>query len=89
MNFKSFLLMLQLSCCIIPAIAQKDTLPAPNATKSSKNYSRVIGWPEAKMPQAPAGFTVTKYADGFKTPAGCMLHPMVIYWWQKATLILN
>jgi glucose/arabinose dehydrogenase len=75
MNFKSFLLMLQLSCCIIPAIAQKDTLPAPNATKSSRNYSKVIGWPGVKIPQAPPGFVVTKYADGFQNPRWMYVTP--------------
>lgn len=44
-----------------------DTLPAPYATKSSMNFSKVIGWGD-KMPIAPAGFTVSRYADGFQNP---------------------
>jgi len=39
-------------------------LPAPYATKSTTNFSKVIGWKEAEKPVAPEGFTVTKYADG-------------------------
>ena len=45
-----------------------DTLPDPFATKSSKNFSKVIGWPEGKTPVAPAGFTVTKFAGGLSHP---------------------
>jgi glucose/arabinose dehydrogenase len=46
---------------------KKDTLPPPHATKSSMNFSKVIGWKD-QMPKAPKGFTVTKYADGFQNP---------------------
>lgn len=45
-----------------------DTLPAPFATKSCKNFSKVIGWKDGAIPLAPAGFTVTKFADGFEHP---------------------
>ncbi len=45
-----------------------DTLPDPYATKSSKNFSKVIGWPQGKTPVAPAGFTVTKFAEGLSHP---------------------
>ena len=45
----------------------KDTLPAPFATKSAKNFSKIIGWGD-KMPVAPAGFTVTKFADSLDHP---------------------
>jgi len=52
------------------AIAQthhnfNDTLPQPFATKSVNDFSNVIGWKNGNKPIAPAGFTVTKYADGF------------------------
>ncbi|MBC7903069.1 MAG: sorbosone dehydrogenase family protein [Gemmatimonadaceae bacterium] len=46
---------------------QSDTLPAPYATKSSMNFSNVIGWDD-KKPVAPEGFIVTKYAEGFDHP---------------------
>ncbi|ASZ11035.1 sorbosone dehydrogenase family protein [Chitinophaga pendula] len=45
-----------------------DSLPAPYATKSVTNFSKVLGWSDGKTPKAPAGFTVTKYADGFQNP---------------------
>jgi glucose/arabinose dehydrogenase len=41
--------------------ANKINLPDP--TESHRKNSKVIGWPEGKMPTAPQGFTVTKFAD--------------------------
>lgn len=46
----------------------QDSLPPPNATKSNVKFSKVIGWPANKTPVAPAGFVVTKFADGFNNP---------------------
>src|SRR5436190_481512 len=43
-------------------------LPPPNSTKSTKNFSKVVGWPGALTPTAPTGFTVTKFAAGFDHP---------------------
>jgi len=43
-------------------------LPPPNATKSTKNFSKVVGWPEGMTPSVPNGFVVTKFADGFHHP---------------------
>lgn len=48
--------------------AQTDSLPAPYATKSSKNYSNVLGWHEGKTPVAPQGLTVTAFATDLKNP---------------------
>jgi glucose/arabinose dehydrogenase len=45
-----------------------DSLPAPFATKSVNNQSKVVGWPADKTPVAPEGFTVTKYADKLESP---------------------
>jgi len=47
---------------------QADSLPAPFATKSSQNFSNVIGWKDGETPVAPAGFSVTKFADGLEHP---------------------
>src|SRR3954468_21279019 len=44
------------------------SLPPPLATPSSKNFSKVVGWPGSLTPTAPTGFTVTRFADGFKHP---------------------
>lgn len=54
---------------------KKDTLPAPYATKSVRNFSNVIGWKEGKTPIAPKGFVVTKYADGFENPRWMYITP--------------
>src|SRR5215204_567849 len=45
-----------------------DSLPPPYATKSAKNFSKVVGWKDGKTPVAPQGFTVTKFADGLDHP---------------------
>ncbi len=50
-------------------------LPAPFATPSARNNSKAIGWPEGKMPTAPAGFTVTKFADGLDNPRWVYVAP--------------
>ncbi len=47
---------------------QHDTLSAANIGKSVKNFSKVIGWKEGETPKAPAGFTVTKFADALENP---------------------
>ena len=48
--------------------AQTDTLSDAYKSKSVKNFSDVIGWKDEEMPKAPAGFTITKYADGLENP---------------------
>jgi glucose/arabinose dehydrogenase len=45
-----------------------NTLPPPFHTPSVRNESKVLGWSDGKMPQAPAGFTVTKFADKLNSP---------------------
>jgi glucose/arabinose dehydrogenase len=49
-------------------IEKNDTLPPPFHSKSKKNFSKVIGWKDGKMPVAPAGFTVSKFADSLDHP---------------------
>jgi len=66
--FTSFLLMVIITTNVFSQQQKKDTLPPPNATKSSMNFSNVIGWKDGKMPLAPKGFVVTKYAEGFRNP---------------------
>ncbi|MGN6492420.1 MAG: PQQ-dependent sugar dehydrogenase [Agriterribacter sp.] len=48
--------------------AVADTLPPPFATKSTMNFSNVVGWKENEKPVAPAGFTVSKFADSLQNP---------------------
>ena len=45
-----------------------DNLPAPNSTESVTRFSKVVGWPDNKIPTAPAGFTVTRFADKLDNP---------------------
>ena len=52
-----------------------DTLPPPYSTKSSMNFSNALGWKEGRTPTAPAGFTVTKYADKFDNPRWMYVTP--------------
>ena len=52
-----------------------DSLPAPYATKSVKNYSNVIGWPNNKTPLAPPGFKVTRFAEGLQNPRWIYVTP--------------
>ncbi|MFD2999707.1 PQQ-dependent sugar dehydrogenase [Pontibacter toksunensis] len=54
---------------------QQVTLPPPHATESSRNFSNVIGWENGRTPKAPAGFTVTKYADGLQNPRWLYVTP--------------
>ena len=52
-----------------------DSLPLPYATKSVKNYSKVLGWPEGRAPSAPTGFKVTRFADGLQNPRWLYITP--------------
>jgi len=50
-------------------------LPAPNTDASKTKFSKVIGWPDGKTPIAPAGFTVTKFAENIKSPRNIYIAP--------------
>jgi glucose/arabinose dehydrogenase len=50
-------------------------LPAPYATPSVRNNSKVIGWPEGKTPILPAGFRVTLFAKGLDNPRWMYVAP--------------
>ncbi|SEW39115.1 PQQ-dependent sugar dehydrogenase [Chitinophaga arvensicola] len=66
---RKYLLSLLLLWIIKQLSAQTSiSLPAPHATKSHTNYSHVKGWKPGETPQAPAGFEVLLYADGFENP---------------------
>ncbi len=47
---------------------QADTLAAPYETKSVQNFSKITGWKNGEAPVAPAGFTVSKFAEGLDHP---------------------
>lgn len=50
-------------------------LVAPFASESVTKNSEVIEWPEDKMPIAPEGFTVSRFADGFEHPRWTYVAP--------------
>lgn len=52
-----------------------DSLPQPYATKSSVNFSRVIGWPKDVMPKVPEGFSVSLFAGGLNNPRWIYIAP--------------
>ncbi len=54
---------------------ETDSLPPPYATKSSTKNADVVGWPSGKMPVAPNGFKVEKYADNLNNPRWIYVGP--------------
>lgn len=50
-------------------------LPSPYSTKSAVKLSKVIEWPAGKTPVAPAGFTVTRFADDLRHPRSTYVAP--------------
>ncbi|MCE7071502.1 sorbosone dehydrogenase family protein [Dyadobacter sp. CY327] len=59
----------------VETVTDSLTLPAPFTTESVENRPEEAGWPEGKMPTAPAGFTVSKYADKLKNPRWTYVAP--------------
>lgn len=50
-------------------------LPKPYATESVVNSNNLREWPEGALPIAPSGFTVTRFAEGFKNPRWTYIAP--------------
>ena len=59
----------------VQTVTDSLTLPAPFATESVENRPEEAGWPDGKMPVAPEGFTVSKYADKLKNPRWTYVAP--------------
>ena len=55
--------------------AKELALPAPDTNATKSKFSKVIGWPEGKTPVAPAGFTVTKFAEKINNPRNIYIAP--------------
>jgi glucose/arabinose dehydrogenase len=53
---------------VVPTTVDRVHLPEPFATKSVKNYTKVIGWPDAQTPTVPEGFVIKKFADSLDNP---------------------
>lgn len=61
-----------------PGVRRKltvDDLPAPFETPSANNGPRVVARPEGAWPKAPAGFAVTQFATGLRTPRAMVTAP--------------
>ncbi|TWT99406.1 Membrane bound L-sorbosone dehydrogenase [Botrimarina colliarenosi] len=50
-------------------------LPPPYKSKSTTKNSKIVPWPEGAGPQAPDGFTVTKFAEGLEHPRRVYVGP--------------
>ncbi|MBC7866043.1 MAG: sorbosone dehydrogenase family protein, partial [Gloeobacteraceae cyanobacterium ES-bin-316] len=68
LNFLNFCVCAQNQQGMNATATKKVDLPKPYATPSAVNNSQVVGWVDGKQPKAPAGFKVTKFADGFENP---------------------
>ena len=55
--------------------ADRLQLPAPFASPSVRNTSKVIGWPDGKMPTAAPGFVVSLFADQLNNPRWAYVLP--------------
>jgi len=67
---------LVLTCVVANAIFAQDLkLPAPFATPSVRNQSRVIERPTGAALKVPAGFVVEEYMSGFERPRKMILGP--------------
>jgi glucose/arabinose dehydrogenase len=51
------------------------TLPPPYATESVSRQNNIVDWPAGQMPTAPAGFTVSKFANALKEPRQAYVGP--------------
>jgi len=60
----------------VPSLSEQGIdLPEPVPGTKTQNYSHVIGWPEGKTPVAPAGFSVTRFADKLENPRWIYVGP--------------
>ena len=50
-----------------------DSLAA--VSESNMKFSNIIGWEENQSPTAPEGFTVTRFAEGIKSPRHTYIAP--------------
>ena len=64
-------------CSLLAAsvFAQDFKLPAPYATPSARNPSKVIERPAGAQLKVPAGFAVEEYLTGFERPRTMILGP--------------
>ena len=59
----------------VATVTDSLVLPAPFETESVENRPEEAGWPTGKMPTAPEGFVVTKFADKLDSPRWTYIAP--------------
>ncbi|WP_229970317.1 PQQ-dependent sugar dehydrogenase [Pontibacter harenae] len=57
------------------AVNENLILPPPDTTHDAEKRSNIIGWADGETPVAPAGFTVTRFADNLKHPRRIYVAP--------------
>ncbi len=60
---------------LVRAQSASPTLPPPYATPSAVRFPVTIGWPTDRTPTAPAGFEVTRWAEGLDYPRWLLVLP--------------
>ena len=68
-------LLLFINLSALTQTPQPATLPAPYATKSTMNFSKVLGWKNGQTPKAPEGFIVSRFADKLDNPRWMYVTP--------------
>lgn len=68
--------LISLTFLLITACSSKEEKKNDKFEEKSKTkFARVIGWKNGKTPSAPEGFTVKKFADGFRNPRRALVLP--------------
>lgn len=55
------------------SLATNDSLPPISDSKTK--FSKIIGWKDGESPTVPAGFTITRFAEGLKSPRQAYIAP--------------
>jgi len=56
-------------------LIRPENLPAPGATRSASNGSRIVGRPAEAVPQVPPGFRIELFAQGLSGPRTIRIAP--------------
>ena len=69
------LALMSIGALAIAAAAQLPQLPEPFATPSVRNTAQVVTKPDSAQLEAPAGFSVSVYADNLQGPRTMLYAP--------------
>src|SRR5262245_38051445 len=75
MKLTTILLTIVSIALAITAAAQRPNLPQPFATPSVRNSAQIVTKPENGQLKAPAGFSVSRYADNLQGPRTMLYAP--------------